>query len=386
MNIVLDTNILHQEGLRSRDMQMLSRLSKSHKVNVYIPELVKREYLSKKIDLAKDDLLQVARRLDNIKKWIVPDNSISEDIREIERKFRELHQNVEEPIKVSFDTWVDEHDIIVVEFESINIDSVLNDYFSGDGVFRKAKNREDLPDAMILTTIKNIIEIEKDIIVVIKDGAFRNHLNSIDGVVTFYSLSEVFDFIGVKRLIEELDSESKRIESIREILFSEDVQLRLNEYLISERSYLDSVYLSDKEILFDGKMDVDPHHSEIEGIGLNTVADVEFGEVKFTDDNSFSIEVTFKAEAVLKYMMDYGSYHHLSDDRKSHINMGNMSGDRWCELSEKLIFNFSGFIEIWLDEEMSPEEFKVHTQYIKTDDSELAPYVEVKLAVLEGYA
>lgn len=158
MNIVLDTNIIHQEGLGSRNMLLLSRLSKSYKVDVYIPEIVKREYLSKKIATAREDLSIVSNRLDSIKKWIGANKEFAEEVREIERKFKVLHQNVEKPIIESFDQWVNDCSINIIAFIPSNMEKVLNDYFSGDGVFKKAKNREDLPDAMIYTTIQDILE------------------------------------------------------------------------------------------------------------------------------------------------------------------------------------------------------------------------------------
>lgn len=48
-SVLLDTNILHQEGLFSRNMQLLSRLVKASYTEIYVPDIVKREYLSKRI-------------------------------------------------------------------------------------------------------------------------------------------------------------------------------------------------------------------------------------------------------------------------------------------------------------------------------------------------
>jgi len=379
VNIVLDTNILHQEGLGSRNMQLLSRLSVSGKVTVFIPDIVKREYLSKKIESAKDDLSVVFRHFEKIKRWI-GSNKISEEIRDIERNFKELYQIIDVHIKSEFDSWVAVNNIEVIEFDPFTMDQILEDYFDGRGAFRKAKSREDFPDAMILTTIKDILEIGDTVYVVVKDGNFRNYLKTIDKLVTFESLLELYEFENIKKLIQNLDSESKRIEEIKLILASEEVQGWLKNYLTSDKSFLDSIYLEEGEVVLNDSFYVDCDSLRIEGIDIRTIKNIEFDGVKFTDDNSFSIGVVFSAKAGLVSVADYGTYINLSENRKSHICMESMNGEGWCDLSEELDFKFSGVLEIWLNEEMSPEQFRVHAQYISTDDSELVVDIEVKEA------
>ncbi|WP_206191803.1 hypothetical protein, partial [Shewanella carassii] len=47
-NIVLDTNILYQEGLSSGRMKVLAKLVDAELIAVYIPEIVKREFITKR--------------------------------------------------------------------------------------------------------------------------------------------------------------------------------------------------------------------------------------------------------------------------------------------------------------------------------------------------
>lgn len=388
MNIVLDTNILHQEGLSSRNMLLLSRLSKSSKVSVYIPEIVKREYLSKKIATAREDLSMISGRLDSIKKWIGTNNDIAEEVRKVERIFKKLHQNVEEPIVDSFDQWVSDCYIEIVDFYPDNIEQVLNDYFSGNGVFKKAKNRDDIPDAMIYTIIQDILDNSKPdpVAVVIKDGNFKAHLDTVEGIETFGALSDLFESVSIKILIDELDSESERIESIKKILADEEIQDRFRDYLVSDKSYLDSIYLEGDEIILNEEIGLNFWGQGMDGIETDSIEKVEFGGVNFTDDNSFFIDISFYGNSLLRYAADYSDYQGLPDDRKNQIDFESMNGDGVCELSEKLKFKFSGHIEIWLIETMSPEEFKVHTQYIKTDESVLVIGVSIKSAEIEQHA
>ncbi len=47
-NVVLDTNILHEEGLNSAGMGVVNRLVNNGIVNLHIPELVIKEFSTKK--------------------------------------------------------------------------------------------------------------------------------------------------------------------------------------------------------------------------------------------------------------------------------------------------------------------------------------------------
>lgn len=216
--------------------------------------------------------------------------------------------------------------------------------------------------------------------VVIKDGNFREHLKTVEGIETFAGLSDLFESSSIKNLIDELDSESKRIETIKKILVDKEIQDRFRDYLLSDKSYLDSIYLDGDEIQPIDACNLNFWNMNIEGIEKDSIENVKLGDVNFANEDSFFINVSFNGNALLRYVADYGDYHHLPEARQNQINFEGINVDGACELSEKLRFQFSGDIEIWLLESMSPEEFKVHTQYIKTDESELIINVSIKSA------
>ncbi|HCL9139956.1 TPA: DUF4935 domain-containing protein [Escherichia coli] len=53
-NVVLDTNILHAEGIHSRGMATLKKLIDEGIVKVHLPELVVREFSTKKITVINE--------------------------------------------------------------------------------------------------------------------------------------------------------------------------------------------------------------------------------------------------------------------------------------------------------------------------------------------
>ena len=67
INILIDTNIILQEGFESRQMQILRRLVQGEKVQVYIPEIVKREFLTKKSSDISSDIHSICKKLVSFK-------------------------------------------------------------------------------------------------------------------------------------------------------------------------------------------------------------------------------------------------------------------------------------------------------------------------------
>ena len=63
INLALDTNILHQEGLASGRMQILQKLAEDNLVKVYIPEIVKREFITKRTHAIKESLEKATSNL-----------------------------------------------------------------------------------------------------------------------------------------------------------------------------------------------------------------------------------------------------------------------------------------------------------------------------------
>lgn len=68
ISLLLDTNILHQEGLSSGNMQMLHRLVNASHVEVFVPEIVKKEFISRRIMEAREKLKDAQNSLSAVGK------------------------------------------------------------------------------------------------------------------------------------------------------------------------------------------------------------------------------------------------------------------------------------------------------------------------------
>ncbi len=75
INIILDTNILHKEGLLSGRMQMMEKLVEAGVVTIHIPDIVKREFLTKRVGDVTDACDMIRRNvLKGLKNLIMESN------------------------------------------------------------------------------------------------------------------------------------------------------------------------------------------------------------------------------------------------------------------------------------------------------------------------
>jgi rRNA-processing protein FCF1 len=192
INLILDTNILHQEGLNSGRMQVLKKLINNEMVKLFIPEIVKREFTTKRASEITNALNSMQGSIKKLQNRINFENDLSNSGLVIGKELLRLKTVVEESVEIEFQTWVDELKVTVSKFEPEHINSVLDDYFNGGGVFRSLKYREDLPDSMIHQTIKQLVAEIGEVHLTLIDGAFKKHMEKDQSVKVFDSLDDFF--------------------------------------------------------------------------------------------------------------------------------------------------------------------------------------------------
>lgn len=187
LNVLLDTNILHEEGLNSTRIQRVQRLIKSNDLKLIVPEIVINEFKSKIVEQANSDLERIQSGLDSLqRKNILPKDSyqIRESIKFISNLINSANGKV--------DIWMKENNVSVYKISNTSIDELFASYFSGTGAFRGKKKREDIPDAVIYD---GIVKISKDtkLIVIVKDGALLSAISKLMNVETYSSLNELLE-------------------------------------------------------------------------------------------------------------------------------------------------------------------------------------------------
>ncbi|TQP34860.1 PIN domain-containing protein [Vibrio cholerae] len=380
--VVLDTNILRENTIDKSDMVMLSRLARESALEVYIPNIVKREFLSQQYLDLSEHCQKISSSLIAIRKKMSNAHPNSQYIEEMTSQLKQLKEGLEEPIYDSFSEWMEINSIKEIPFRPVDIVSIVDEYFSGGGVFKKAKHRDDFPDAMIS---KGILALaEKDpVIVLCKDGNFYEKLSKYENITVLKTLREFLDTPDITSILEELDKKSEKIELIKQVLSSDDSQKVLKTFLLSEDASIEDVYLTGDEL--SGKENLlleSSYNEDIQFINVSSISAIALGDIRYINDDMYSVDVQFQAETTVNYAAYYGDFISLDDKSQERIDIDSINSDGYCDCSELKVAVFLGAIDIYLDPNLSPENLAVHMQYFSANNTNVSGVIEVKNATI----
>ncbi|PHQ75186.1 MAG: hypothetical protein COB74_05205 [Shewanella sp.] len=377
LKVVLDTNVLRENGLTKPNLVMLTRLSKESVVEVYIPTIVKKEYISQMVIDVFESSHNIMHSFKTIKKRLGSEHPYLDNLNVIESLLEEFNANFEEPIKTSFERWIVENNIKELQFESSDIDSVIDDYFSGGGVFKKIKHRDDFPDAMIS---KGIISIAREwpVTVLTKDGNFKDKLSMINNVTVLNSLREYLDTKEVEHELRILNERTSKINEVIEIITIGHSKTKLAEFVCSEGAYLEDIYLSGSEVKGQENLLLDSiYDSSIEEISTSTIQNVELGDVRFVSDDVYVVDLQFSAIAQINYVGFYGDFIELEETEKLNVEFDGMNREGFGECAETRMVSFNGVIEVCIDPSLTAQQLLIHIDFFSQDNAKVSGTVEV---------
>ena len=380
INIILDTNILHQEGLASRNMQLLKRLILAGEVEIYIPELVKREFLTRRIMESTEKVKETYNSLSFVIKKINKDNELYSKVMELQKSTRNIEDCLETEITCDFNKWVQDYKATILPIEGNCINEVFDEYFLGAGVYRKPKSREDIPDAIICYNIKRLLTNKENLIVIIKDGAFKKHLNTIEDINVLDSLDEFLDLHENKTKLEQLDALSAKTESIKEYLTSQEFIDNLLEYLVKSRELIEGIYLEEDQVRYKELLGIDSFGERVNFPRSENIRDLHIRNVACLSDGIFSLEVTFVTNASLDFCGEYSDYMALAKDANRSVTSDSMNGDGICDLAESRCLKFIGYLQLNIEDILSVEELKIHCKYLGAEKCVLGIDLEIDSA------
>lgn len=378
MNVILDTNIFRQEGLESENMRLLSRLAKREKIKIYIPDIVKREYLTKKEQDFNDELDKFCRCIDKERRYKLFSEEKDKELSEIKEKLKNIKEELHTSLENKFCEWVNENKATIIDLEDALDDNlwlvqnIIDDYFSGNNAFRHPKRREDFPDAFILSEILHILNQKKEFIyIVIKDGAFKRCLDKYDKIQTVDNLDNLLSLDEFKSAFDKLDSESSRIQGIRKFLSSEKCKNSLEGYVYNNDDHIlfcdwDNNDISDPDNIIELKtqyvfIDSESKHNLF-------VDEVEFGNNNYIEKEIYVMQYSFIADVTLEIVADYKEYISFDEHKKKSFEFVE-ADDEECTLKKKATCRFSGNMTLDISEELTPDALAAHFDYLNNDNN-----------------
>lgn len=339
LNVVFDSNVLHEEGLSSNDMKILKGLIDRGLVQIHLPSLVAKEFITKKrygflegLDKSKQNLDALDRDIKAINADMLPGLN---EVKDIISKYKE---SIKGDFDKHFKTWLDEFKVSIVDINSTSVEGVFEDYFSGGGVFRKAKSRDDIPDAFISSCILSLLADKGQLIAINKDGVFSRFLSKVPNIRLLTSLEDLFD-------LEELVVAGVDSEKI-DFITSPEFNLAFSTYLQSNPNYLEHSYFDSEGISGLNKISQVIFGAVIELYDYDELQDVQIYDSRFVEGEVYSAKIEFKRAQVINYVTDYGSFLDIDRDAERDASLESMNGDGMCDVSEVVMVGFSGEITV----------------------------------------
>lgn len=376
--LVLDTNVLRQEGLASRNMQHLARLSASTELDLFVPEIVVREFKTQRVaeiranaEKARSGLLELGRQIDS-------KGATHRGLSEVRARLSDLETAAEMEVEVDFSVWLSASGAKVIGVDASITAGVLDDYFSGSGASRKVKAQEDFPDAFISAGVRSLLASYDCVHVAVKDGALKKHLEAeprytvIDGVPDFLALAPIVE------IFVSLDAKEKDARAFKSLLGSEAVREKLTTYLKGAADLLEEVYVEKENIVGLNVLGVNLYGASLNYAQAASISAVDYAKVEFLHPGHYYVEVVIHTHARIDYGADFAEFQHLSADRL--IEEVSMDGDGVCDLREVRSVVLHGHLEIAFDSRFTPDAVEAHMDYLNAADARVSIGLEVNTA------
>ncbi|WP_394169033.1 PIN domain-containing protein [Saccharospirillum alexandrii] len=325
MRVVIDTNILHQEGLSSISMHKLYNLVVSCGLQIYLPEIVEREYITSRE-------IEIIAQLKNIKKSYKEINKMTPEFSSSKGNIKTELQNLDLKIKsaagdvyVWFDRWTSDYRVKRLDIKPHYISSIFDDYFSGSGAFKQRKNRNDILDAIILENIKELSSQGESLTLLCGDKGLSQAASKLEGINIYSSLKE---FLETKEVSDRLSKVSTDDNTKKYIDFfsSPEFELALRSFI----HYLyDLGYLVTESVNNDlGAIPSGYSNVTVEPFG-ERLDELEVIDVVGLGSEIYKLSVEFEIDSVVTFAIPY----EYTEDIESPYSIDSINGDGVCEVS-----------------------------------------------------
>jgi hypothetical protein len=380
MYIVLDTNILHQEGLFSRNMKVLERIAQSGKITVCVPELVLQEFTTRKVTDARELLKKSKDVFPEVKRRL-PGSDIANLAQLIEELTEEFKDALEESYENAINEWKTALNVETLIFNPAILSTVFNDYFSGKGAFRAPKEREDIPDSFIAHSILPLADTGRIVNVVLKDGVLKKHLSS-KNLAIFDDLTSLFASEPFKKISDELDASTRNVDELKIFLASIETVGNLMSFIKTDIKGLEEIYVENDEISGCEILEMDSFGVSINGITPQGVLSISLGDVSYVEPGYFSISMIIVANTHVSFVASYMEFSNLQPPRDKFVEMESMNGDGWAELTEMHKVNLHGHLQLKFDSKWTEKDLSPHMQYLAASNSAVQITMDINTAEL----
>ena len=201
--VALDSTVLKQyPQLAGGALTFTIRYARIGAIRLFIPRIVEQEYLSWGEELLQEVITATNRSVSNLERLISRKEAFRLQI--VEWSATETAKDLLAEFHARWKTFVDETSASIVPILEQDAQRAFESYFHGKPPFKRAKNRDDIPDAFIFEAVNRIAQKVGHLFFVTQDDYLRNsfkkrQVSPIKDLQSFVSLDSVREALLIDR-------------------------------------------------------------------------------------------------------------------------------------------------------------------------------------------
>ena len=339
-HILIDTNIFASDQKRSRPaFRALTRLAGAGKLQLHIPEVVRREFLSQQEQKLKSALKDL-RNASHSMLAIVEDDELRVLAESNLSAVKSKSVNISQCVTKDFEAWISKTNAIEHKVRSKHGQSVISAYFAGTMPFGAPKQREDFPDAFIWQAAVDLAGKNRTLTVISADGRIHKAASEHEHMVAYKTLDEFIKIDDCQTALSELAPALIAENSLRLIRLLPTMGDVLREQLtIRIQTDFDGQAIRHRAVPSDN------HEARV--FNIEELDSVEFGfkEAEYYGDGNISIPFTAALYCDLNFTIHKSDFYKMSDAEMSAMCITSDS-DHYFDVFQQFPISITGDLSI----------------------------------------
>lgn len=337
-NVILDTNIFRKNPSRSDlPFKALERLCKAEVCRLHLPYVVQREFQTQQMALYQKELSASLAALEGVMRKGLPAVELA-TVTSLRDAVKAAEPAVLAAVEAELPAWADAIGSVRHSITEAAAQSAMEAYFCGHPPLTNPKTRDDIPDAFIFQTIKDIASLGPKLIVVAEDGKLAKAAETLPNVVVHRSLVSMIESEFIQTEILELDV-IENITNTAKVL--RDYEAEYTEF----RSYVNRKG-AEKIVwrtVHSSQIPDDNHEATISSYCDPEDVEVDFDGLSYFGSGQFGLPFEFRCTVEVIYYIFKSDYYCLDEDHMPSVTDHN---DHYFEAEDEREVHVSGTLRL----------------------------------------
>jgi hypothetical protein len=208
-NVVIDTNIYRKNPARDElAFDALKTLCKADVLKLHIPHVVMREFQTQQTEIHEKELAGARKGLEAVLRKRLLSAAARDQVQAMLDTLGTVTPAVVSDVEAALPTWAADLKAQVHELTLQTAADGLDAYFRGLPPLKQPKSREDIPDAFIFQTIRQLAQEQAPLVVVAEDGKLADASKDLPHVQVFDKLQSFIESQDIQDELKMLDEKA----------------------------------------------------------------------------------------------------------------------------------------------------------------------------------